>query len=134
MLPSELCESSKNTFSYRTPPVAVSNINNIWSSVHKKVKQRWGWAEIKRCLCKKRAFWIRLCNIWSLIKIIKKKKTRKLFPLFKTFIIPGFYLVTLFSSIWTEYMNMRYTVGPYGSTFSITKKFYSGPKTFMQCC
>ena len=26
------------------------NLSNIWTSVHEKVKQRWGWVEKKRCL------------------------------------------------------------------------------------
>ena len=25
-------------------------VSNIWSSIHKKVKQHWGWVEKKRCL------------------------------------------------------------------------------------
>ena len=26
------------------------NLSNIWSSIHEKVKQHWGWIEKKRCL------------------------------------------------------------------------------------
>ena len=29
------------------------HLSNIGSSIHKKVKQRWGWVEKKRCLYKK---------------------------------------------------------------------------------
>ena len=32
------------------------HLSNIWSSVHEKVKQHWGWVEKKRCLKKKRVF------------------------------------------------------------------------------
>ena len=28
-------------------------LSNIWSSIHEKVKQHWGWVETKRCLYKK---------------------------------------------------------------------------------
>ena len=30
--------------------------SNIWSSIHEKVKQHWGWVEIKRYLQKKRTY------------------------------------------------------------------------------
>ena len=30
------------------------HLSNIWSSIHEKVKQRWGWVEKTRCLQKKR--------------------------------------------------------------------------------
>ena len=33
-------------------------LSNIWSSIHKQVKQHWGWVEKKHCLWKKR-----VCNI-----------------------------------------------------------------------
>ena len=26
------------------------HVSNIWSSIHDKVKQHWGWAEKKHCL------------------------------------------------------------------------------------
>ena len=29
------------------------HLSNIWSSIHEKVKQRWGWVEKKRCLYNK---------------------------------------------------------------------------------
>ena len=29
------------------------HISNMWSSVHEKIKQQWGWVEKKRCLLKK---------------------------------------------------------------------------------
>ena len=29
-------------------------LSNIWSSIHEKVKQHWGWVEEKRCLWRKR--------------------------------------------------------------------------------
>ena len=32
------------------------HLSNIWSSVHAKVKQRWGWVEKKRCSEKMRLF------------------------------------------------------------------------------
>ena len=28
------------------------HLRNIWSSIHEKVKQHWGWVEKKRCLQK----------------------------------------------------------------------------------
>ena len=28
------------------------HLNNIWSSIHEKVKQHWGWVEKKHCLQK----------------------------------------------------------------------------------
>ena len=31
------------------------HLSNIWSSIHEKVKQYWGWVEKKRCLYKKKA-------------------------------------------------------------------------------
>ena len=31
------------------------HLSNIWSSVHEKVKQHWGWVEKRRCLQKKKA-------------------------------------------------------------------------------
>ena len=33
------------------------HLSNIWSSIHKKGKQHWGWVEKTRCLEKKREFW-----------------------------------------------------------------------------
>ena len=30
------------------------HLSNIWSSIHEKFKQHWGWVEKKRCLQKKR--------------------------------------------------------------------------------
>ena len=32
------------------------HLSNIWSLIHEKVKQNWGWIEKKRCLLKKRVF------------------------------------------------------------------------------
>ena len=32
------------------------HLSNIWSSIHEKVKQHWGWVEKRRCLLKKRVF------------------------------------------------------------------------------
>ena len=29
------------------------HLSNIWSSIHEKVKQHWGWVENKHCLLKK---------------------------------------------------------------------------------
>ena len=29
------------------------HLSNIWSSIHEKVKQQWGWVEKRRCLLKK---------------------------------------------------------------------------------
>ena len=29
------------------------NLSNIWSLIHEKAKQHWGWIEKKRCLEKK---------------------------------------------------------------------------------
>ena len=29
------------------------HLNNIWSSIHERVQQRWGWVEKKCCLYKK---------------------------------------------------------------------------------
>ena len=29
------------------------NLSNIWSSIHEKIKQHWGWVEKNGCLLKK---------------------------------------------------------------------------------
>ena len=34
------------------------HLNNIWGSIHEKVKQHWGWAEKKRCLWKKHVLYL----------------------------------------------------------------------------
>ena len=32
------------------------HLSNIWSSIHEKVKQHWGWVEKKSVACKKIAY------------------------------------------------------------------------------
>ena len=55
------------------------HLSNIWRSIHKKVKQHWGWVEKKkRCLQKKRAYQ-KLHRRWGKIKnytsLTKKKES-----------------------------------------------------------
>ena len=33
------------------------HLSNVWSSIHEKVKQHWGWVEKKALLVKKRVIW-----------------------------------------------------------------------------
>ena len=40
-------------------------LSNIWSSIHEKVKEHWGWVQRKRCLHKKRALKMLRIHHWS---------------------------------------------------------------------
>ena len=58
------------------------HLSNIWSSIHEKVKQHWGWVEKKRCLYKKSVFLnfvhdYFLKNFRVSLAVLKHKITRK---------------------------------------------------------
>ena len=40
------------------------HLRNIWSSIHKKVKQHWGWVEKNRCLQKKNRVCLFILKTW----------------------------------------------------------------------
>ena len=49
------------------------NLSNIWSLIHEKAKQHWGWIEKKRCLEKKSLKWIDQ-YVYIAIKSVKSVK------------------------------------------------------------
>ena len=50
------------------------HLSNIWSTIHEKVKQHWGWVEKKSCLPKKRVF---KDKALKMIMTIKGKTTQQ---------------------------------------------------------
>ena len=47
------------------------HLSNIWSSIHGKVKQHWGWVEKKCCLLKKSMYLKMLINFFLTYRIVK---------------------------------------------------------------
>ena len=43
------------------------HLSNIWSSIHGKIKKRWGWVEKERRLWKKRLSQVKIQKQWILI-------------------------------------------------------------------
>ena len=47
------CSKYKKELSKMMLICTKQHVSNIWSSIHEKVKQHWGWVEKKPCLLKK---------------------------------------------------------------------------------
>ena len=59
------CSKYKKYLSMMILICVEEHLRNIWSSIHEKVKQHWGWVGKMRCLEKKRVIWRKIFS-WNL--------------------------------------------------------------------